>query len=95
MLTIVIRKVCCSLCYLDLESATWPVGIFVYPQKYLAMYEYIAAHDDEVTFREGDIINEVTSACDDGWMVGRVESTGQYGLLPPNYVERVWSLNMA
>jgi len=26
---------------------------------------------------------------DDGWMEGRVERTGQYGMLPSNYVERV------
>ncbi|XP_078377174.1 uncharacterized protein LOC144660431 isoform X1 [Oculina patagonica] len=59
-------------------------------KKYVAMYEYIAAHDDEVTFLEGDIISEVTSAGDDGWMVGRVERTGQYGMLPPSYVEKIF-----
>ena len=52
------------------------------------MYDYSAADDDEVSFMEDDIITEVT-VIDDGWMEGRVERTGQYGMLPSNYVEKV------
>ena len=37
---------------------------------------------------EGDLITEAT-IIDEGWMEGRVERTGQYGMLPSNYVERV------
>lgn len=58
------------------------------------MYDYNAAGDDEVSFFEGDIISEATWI-DEGWMEGRVERTGQYGLLPSQYVEEVRSLNMA
>lgn len=35
----------------------------------------------------GDVIEEVT-VIDDGWMEGRVSRTGQFGMLPSNYVER-------
>ena len=56
-------------------------------QKYRALYDYSAADDDEVSFLENDLISEVT-IIDDGWMEGRVDRTGQYGMLPSNYVER-------
>ena len=52
------------------------------------MYDYNAADDDEVSFSEGDIIVDV-EVIDEGWMTGRVERTGQHGMLPANYVERV------
>ena len=35
----------------------------------------------------GDEIIEVT-VIDEGWMEGRVKSTGKYGMLPSNYVEK-------
>lgn len=35
----------------------------------------------------GDIIVEAT-VIDEGWMEGRVERTGKYGMLPSNYVEK-------
>jgi len=53
---------------------------------FVAMYEYDAQDDDEVSFVEGDrIIN--SEAIDDGWMYGMVERTGCAGMLPSNYVE--------
>ncbi|XP_038058397.1 LIM and SH3 domain protein 1-like isoform X2 [Patiria miniata] len=54
--------------------------------KYVALYDYAAADEDEVSFNEGDNIIDVT-IIDDGWMEGRVERTGQFGMLPSNYVE--------
>ena len=35
----------------------------------------------------GDEIVDVT-VIDDGWMEGRVKRTGDYGMLPSNYVEK-------
>lgn len=35
----------------------------------------------------GDVIIN-TTVIDDGWMEGLVERTGQFGMLPSNYVER-------
>ncbi|THD23632.1 LIM and SH3 domain protein 1 [Fasciola hepatica] len=55
-------------------------------QTYRAIYDYEAREDDEVTFIEGDIIlngDPIT----EGWMFGTVQRTGQFGMLPSNYVE--------
>uniref|UniRef100_A0A3B3QFG9 LIM and SH3 domain protein 1 n=1 Tax=Paramormyrops kingsleyae TaxID=1676925 RepID=A0A3B3QFG9_9TELE len=57
------------------------------PQKrYRAVYDYMAADEDEVSFQDGDLIVDVQQI-DEGWMYGRVERTGQQGMLPANYVE--------
>lgn len=55
--------------------------------RYVAIYDYNAADDDEVSFAEGDEIMDAT-VIDDGWMEGRVKRTGQFGMLPSNYVEK-------
>ncbi|KAL4712223.1 hypothetical protein ACJJTC_011084 [Scirpophaga incertulas] len=55
---------------------------------YVAMYDYEATDSDEVSFREGDYISNVTSI-DEGWMTGQVLRTGRSGMLPANYVELV------
>jgi len=57
-------------------------------ERFVAMYDYTAADDDEVSFVEGDIITDGVQI-DEGWMEGRVERTGQYGMLPSNYVEKI------
>ncbi len=54
------------------------------------MYDYNAAEDDEVDLWENDVISEVT-VVSYGWMKGRVERTGEYGMLPSNFVEKVRS----
>ncbi|KAG7331128.1 hypothetical protein KOW79_005097 [Hemibagrus wyckioides] len=53
-----------------------------------AMYDYIAADNDEVSFKDGDVIVNVQSI-DEGWMYGTVQRTGKTGMLPANYVEAV------
>ncbi|XP_008401869.1 LIM and SH3 domain protein 1-like, partial [Poecilia reticulata] len=55
-------------------------------RRYRAVYDYTAADDDEVSFLDGDMIVDVQKI-DDGWMYGRVERTGQQGMLPANYVD--------
>lgn len=63
---------------------------FVHFQKrYRAVYDYAAADEDEVSFLDGDVIVDV-QPIDEGWMYGRVERTGQQGMLPANYVEAIW-----
>nr|CAB3263395.1 lasp LIM and SH3 protein [Phallusia mammillata] len=54
---------------------------------YRALFEYTAADDDEISFSEGDKIGDV-NIIDEGWMEGRNIRTGQFGMLPSNYVER-------
>jgi len=53
-----------------------------------ALYEYEAGDDDEVGFSEGDEVVDVRMV-DDGWMYGTVARSGQRGLFPSNYVERI------
>lgn len=53
---------------------------------YRAMYDYDAQDNDEISFRDGDLIINCTPI-DEGWMTGLVERTGQTGMLPANYVE--------
>ncbi|XP_041736452.1 LIM and SH3 domain protein 1-like isoform X2 [Coregonus clupeaformis] len=57
-------------------------------KRYQAVYDYAAADEDEVGFLEGDVIVDV-QVIDEGWMYGRVERTGQQGMLPANYVEAI------
>ncbi|XP_047671268.1 nebulin isoform X14 [Tachysurus fulvidraco] len=53
-----------------------------------AMYDYAAADNDEVSFKDGDVILNVQSI-DEGWMYGTVQRTGKTGMLPANYVEAI------
>ncbi|CAL1536763.1 unnamed protein product [Lymnaea stagnalis] len=55
---------------------------------YRALYDYSAADNDEVSFLDGDQIVNV-EIVDAGWMIGTVQRTGQHGMLPSNYVERI------
>lgn len=57
-------------------------------KRYRAVYDYSAADEDEVSFLDGDVILDV-QLIDEGWMYGRVERTGQQGMLPANYVEAI------
>ncbi|XP_056627486.1 LIM and SH3 domain protein 1-like isoform X2 [Triplophysa dalaica] len=57
-------------------------------KRYRAVYDYAAADEDEVSFADGDMILDVQQI-DEGWMFGRVERTGQQGMLPANYVEAI------
>ncbi|KAL7857102.1 hypothetical protein SRHO_G00160010 [Serrasalmus rhombeus] len=57
-------------------------------KRYRAVYDYVAADEDEVSFADGDMILDVQQI-DEGWMFGRVERTGQQGMLPANYVEAI------
>ena len=56
--------------------------------QYVAMFDYKAVDDDEVSFIEGDFIVDA-DIIDEGWIEGRVERTGQHGMLPSNYVKIV------
>ncbi|XP_055058259.1 nebulette isoform X2 [Misgurnus anguillicaudatus] len=55
---------------------------------YRALYDYTAQDYDEVSFRDGDIIQNV-QPIDEGWMYGKVQRTGRSGMLPANYVEGI------
>jgi len=55
---------------------------------YQAMYDYDAQDEDEIGFRENDLIVDC-QPIDEGWMFGTVKRTGKRGMLPANYVERI------
>ena len=46
----------------------------------LGLFSYDAAEDNEITFREGDIITEIEPASEDWWQ-GK-NSVGEIGLFP-------------
>lgn len=64
---------------------TYPLLLDVQPM-YRAMYDYEAQDSEEVSFSEGDLIEDFT-VLDEGWGTGVVQSTGQRGMIPSNYVE--------
>ncbi|KAL0578781.1 actin binding protein [Marasmius crinis-equi] len=51
----------------------------------VALYDYDATEDNELTFKEGESIYDITAASDDWWH-GRV-ADGREGLFPANYVQ--------
>ncbi|CAH8564817.1 unnamed protein product [Heterobilharzia americana] len=53
---------------------------------FIAQYSYEAKDDDEVTFKPGDVIVN-GQPISEGWMYGTVQRTGQFGMLPSNYVK--------
>jgi len=53
-----------------------------------ALYDYVAADKDEVSFNENDVIVNCQMV-DEGWMTGTVQRTLMWGMLPANYVEKV------
>lgn len=53
-----------------------------------ALYDYVAADKDEVSFIEGDVIVNCQKV-DEGWMTGTVQRTLTWGMLPANYVEKI------
>uniref|UniRef100_A0A3B5MUW5 LIM and SH3 protein 1 n=1 Tax=Xiphophorus couchianus TaxID=32473 RepID=A0A3B5MUW5_9TELE len=73
--------------YHHYEPTPEPVRQAAAAKRYRAVYDYNAADDDEVSFMDGDIIVDVQQI-DEGWMYGRVERTGQQGMLPSNYVDQ-------
>ena len=52
--------------------------------KCVASYDYDAADENELSFREGDVI-ELISQAPDGWWYGSL--SGKQGLFPSNYVK--------
>jgi len=52
----------------------------------VALYDYQAMAEDEISFDPNDIITNIEMV-DEGWWIG--ESHGKFGLFPANYVEIV------
>lgn len=54
--------------------------------KYRAMYDFQGEQEDELTFKEGDVINFISSI-DDNWYKG--ELRGKQGIFQSDYVEKI------
>ncbi|KAI8148807.1 hypothetical protein BJV82DRAFT_663161 [Fennellomyces sp. T-0311] len=52
-----------------------------------ALYDCTADDDGELSFKEGDILVDVTESIEKGWYEGRVQGTSIRGLFPYNYAE--------
>ncbi|TNY23430.1 SH3 domain-containing protein [Rhodotorula diobovata] len=54
----------------------------------VAVYDYAADEEGELSFTEGQRITHVDKV-DEGWWSGRNAETGAEGLFPSNYVEEL------
>ncbi|CAB4017474.1 LIM and SH3 domain 1-like, partial [Paramuricea clavata] len=57
-------------------------------ERYRAIYDYDKADGDEISLKEGDMISN-GEIVGEGWMQGTNMRTGETGMLPSNYVEKV------
>lgn len=52
-----------------------------------ALYNCEADADEEISFKQGQVIVAVVTApSEDGWLLGTVQDTGERGLFPSNFV---------
>ncbi|XP_047115897.1 protein nervous wreck [Schistocerca piceifrons] len=80
---------------LDDDTAVVPEDEMQHQQQHasgycVALYDYEATCEDELTFSEGQVIRVLSKephSVDDGWWAGEIAGTGQAGLFPSLVVE--------
>lgn len=55
----------------------------------MAMYDYAAQNDDEVSFSRGSVINVIDKTDADWWKGSAEANPDVYGLFPNNYVKEM------
>ena len=58
---------------------------------YVALYDYNARAEDDLTFRKGDHLI-VTNQSDGDWWQAQINGTSKRGFIPSNYVAKVQSI---
>ena len=53
----------------------------------IALYDYAAADEDEISFVEGDSLSSVCECGSEGWLKGKVDRTLKTGTFPATYIE--------
>ena len=79
----------CHPCSSTRECEVFTVSFFPFgkaPIEAVAMYDWDATDDNELTFKKGHVIKEVI-VIDRHWSGGRLLHNGQYGMFPSNFVE--------
>lgn len=77
--------------HVDVPIAAPPAPVSQPPpvqERYRAIYDYEKADADEISLKEGDIVTNA-EIVGEGWMQGVNVRTGEQGMLPSNYVEKV------
>eukprot|EP00008_Paramoeba_atlantica_P002992 CAMPEP_0201487842 /NCGR_PEP_ID=MMETSP0151_2-20130828/15632_1 /ASSEMBLY_ACC=CAM_ASM_000257 /TAXON_ID=200890 /ORGANISM="Paramoeba atlantica, Strain 621/1 / CCAP 1560/9" /LENGTH=109 /DNA_ID=CAMNT_0047872995 /DNA_START=34 /DNA_END=363 /DNA_ORIENTATION=+ len=62
------------------------------PRRAVALFSYVATYKDELSFRQGDILNiQKSSSIEEGWF--QAEKDGKTGIVPGNYLEFISDSN--
>ncbi|XP_046862718.1 myc box-dependent-interacting protein 1-like [Xenia sp. Carnegie-2017] len=77
----------------DMNKTSIDHSSLPYLYKVEVTHPYTGEDDDELTLEKGDIIQVIpyseSDDPDDGWLLGRLESTGEKGVFPENFTKRL------
>lgn len=59
---------------------------------YVALYDYDARTDDDLSFKKGDFLEIKSGDCNFDWWMATARGTNQSGYIPNNYVAEVKTL---
>lgn len=66
-----------------------PKGVIVY----VALYDYDARTEEDLSFKKGDYLEVRIEDCNFDWWMAKSRNTGNTGYIPNNYVAKVKSLD--
>ncbi len=59
---------------------------------YVALYDYDARTDEDLSFKKGDFLEVQAEDCQFDWWMAKSRSSGKTGYIPNNYVAEVKTL---